>query len=234
MDYDAVIKRMKAMKNPANVKGMARFGISSKNTLGIPMPVIRQVAKEIRKDHPLALRLWNSGIHEARILAALIADPKLVTPGMMNSWVKDFDSWDVCDQCCFNLFDKTPYAYSKAKQWSVRKEEFVKRAAFALMAGLAVHDKKAADSEFHKLLSIIQRSADDPRNFVKKAVNWALRQIGKRNAFLNREALRTAKEIRKQDSPSARWIAADAIRELENRRNAKFSNEGKARNLKQR
>jgi 3-methyladenine DNA glycosylase AlkD len=215
MDYDAVIKRMKAMKNPANVEGMGRFGISSKNTLGIPMPVIRQLAKELRKNHPLALKLWDSGIHEARILAALIADPKLVTPGMMNRWVKDFDSWDVCDQCCFNLFDKTPYAYSKAKQWSVRKEEFVKRAAFALMAGLAVHDKKAADSEFQKFLLIIQRSSNDPRNFVKKAVNWALRQIGKRNAFLCKEALRTAKEIRKQDSASARWIAADAIRELE-------------------
>ena len=221
MDYDAVIKRMKSMKNPANVKGMARFGISSKDTLGIPMPVIRQLAREIRKDHPLALRLWDSGIHEARILAALVADPKMVTPGMMNRWVKDFDSWDVCDQCCFNLFDKTSFAYSKAEEWSIRKEEFVKRAAFALMAGLAVHDKKATDKNFKKFLTIIKRSADDSRNFVKKAVNWALRQIGKRNAILHREALRTAKEIAKQDSSSARWIAADAIRELENRRFAK-------------
>jgi 3-methyladenine DNA glycosylase AlkD len=215
MDYDELIKRLKSMENPANVKGMARFGISTKDTLGISMVSIRQIAKEIRKDHPLALKLWDSGIHEARILAALIADPQKVTPEMMNRWVKDFDSWDVCDQCCFNLFDKTPYAYSKAGEWSRRKEEFVKRAAFALMAGLAVHDKKAADEKFEKLLAIIAKSADDPRNFVKKAVNWALRQIGKRNATLYRKALRTAKEISKQDAPSARWIAADAIREFE-------------------
>ncbi len=215
MDYDALIKRMKAMKNPANVEGMARFGISSNNTLGISMPSIRQIAKEIRKDHPLALKIWDSKIHEARILAALIADPQKVTPGLMNRWVKDFDSWDDCDQCCFNLFDKTPYAYSKAVEWSTRKEEFVKRASFALMAGLAVHDKKATDEKFHEFLAIIKNSADDSRNFVKKAVNWALRQIGKRNASLHGKAIRTAKEILKQNTSSARWIAKDAIRELE-------------------
>jgi 3-methyladenine DNA glycosylase AlkD len=215
MHYDELIKRLKAMANPVNVKGMARFGISTKNTLGISMVSIRQIAKEIRKDHPLALKLWDSGIHEARILAALIAEPQKVTPTIMNRWVKDFDSWDVCDQCCFNLFDKTPYAYSKAAEWSRRKEEFVKRAAFALMAGLAVHDKKAPDEKFDRLLAIIAKSADDPRNFVKKAVNWALRQIGKRNSTLYRKALRIAKEISKQTTPSARWIAADAIREFE-------------------
>ncbi|HSE43399.1 MAG TPA: DNA alkylation repair protein [Acidobacteriota bacterium] len=218
MDYRALIVRLKAMKNPANVEGMARFGISSKNTLGISMPEIRKFAKEIGKDHSLALRLWDSGIHEARILAALIADPQKVTPSMMNRWVKDFDSWDICDQCCCNLFDKTPYAYSKVEQWSNRKQEFVKRAAFALMAGLAVHDKKAPDDRFVEFLSIIERSSNDPRNFVKKAVNWALRQIGKRNLTLCDEALRTAKKISKQDSASARWIAADAIRELEAKR----------------
>jgi 3-methyladenine DNA glycosylase AlkD len=218
MDYKTLIIRLKAMKNPANVEGMARFGISSKNTLGISMPVIRQLAKEIRKDHSLALKLWDSGIHEARILAALIADPQKVTPSMMNRWTKDFDSWDICDQCCFNLFDKTPYAYAKAEEWSRRKEEFVKRAGFALMAGLAVHDKKTSDKQFLKFLSIIERSSNDPRNFVKKAVNWALRQIGKKNLALCDAALRTASRIAKQDSPSARWIAADAIRELNEKR----------------
>lgn len=217
MDYDDLIARLKTMENPANVAGMARFGINSKNTLGISVVTLRKIGREVGKDHALALKLWSSGIHEARILACLIADPKKVTPGLMNRWVKNFDSWDVCDQCCMNLFDKTPHAYEKVKEWSVRKEEFVRRAAFALMACLAVHDKKASNRDFQRFFPLIKSSATDSRNYVKKAVNWALRQIGKRNTFLHREALRTATEIAKMDSASARWIAADAIRELKSK-----------------
>jgi 3-methyladenine DNA glycosylase AlkD len=217
MDYDELIARLKAMENPVNVAGMARFGINSKNTLGISVVTLRKIAREAGKDHALALKLWSSGIHEARILACFIADPKKVTPAMMNRWVKNFDSWDVCDQCCMNLFDKTPYAYEKVKEWSIRKEEFVRRAAFALMAGLAVHDKEASNRDFQRFFPLIKASATDSRNYVKKAVNWALRQIGKRNSFLHGEALRTANEVAKMDSSSARWIAADAIRELKSK-----------------
>lgn len=217
MDYDELIARLKAMENPANVAGMARFGINSKNTLGISVVTLRKIAREAGKDHGLALKLWSSGIHEARILACFIADPKKVTPALMNRWVKNFDSWDVCDQCCMNLFDKTPYAYEKVKEWSIRKEEFVRRAAFALLAGLAVHDKEASNRDFQRFFPLIKASATDSRNYVKKAVNWALRQIGKRNSFLHGEALRSATEIAKMDSSSARWIAADAIRELKSK-----------------
>jgi 3-methyladenine DNA glycosylase AlkD len=217
MDYDELIARLKAMENPKNVAGMARFGINSKDTLGISVVTLRKMAREVGKDHALALKLWSSGIHEARLLACFIAEPKKVSPSMMNRWAKDFDSWDVCDQCCMNLFDKTPYAYEKVKEWSQRKEEFVKRAAFALMAGLAVHDKNASNANFQRFFPIIKAAATDSRNYVKKAVNWALRQIGKRNAFLHRQAMRTAAEIAKLDSSSGRWIALDAIRELKSK-----------------
>jgi len=193
---------------------MARFGINPENTYGVSVPDLRKMAKEISTDHALAEQLWASGIHEARILASMIDEPEMVTEARMESWVKDFDSWDVCDQCCSNLFDKTKFAYRKAAEWSKREEEFVKRAGFTLMATLAVHDKKAADEEFLKFLPVIKRESTDNRNFVKKAVNWALRQIGKRNLNLNKVAIKAAEEIQQIDSKSARWIAADAIREL--------------------
>lgn len=201
------------MANPDNVAGMARFGISSQNTLGISIPNLRALAKEIGRDHDLALRLWESGLHEGRILASFVDDPKRVTPEQMEQWVSDFDSWDVCDQVC-GLFARTPYVYDRVAAWSARPEEFVKRAAFALMATLAVHDKKADDAKIAAFLPIIQREAGDGRNFVKKAVNWALRQVGKRSRKLNRLAIATAEEIAKIDSKAARWIAADALREL--------------------
>ena len=197
---------------------MERFGINPKNTLGVSIPIIRKMGKEIEKNHYLAQQLWSSGIHEARILAGLIDDSKLVNEEQMENWVKDFDSWDICDQVCSNLFDKTPYAYKKALEWSKRKEEFVKRAGFVLMACLAVHDKKAKDTELLKFLPIIKKEATDERNFVRKAVNWALRQIGKRNKNLQKEAIRTAKEILNIESKSAKWIASDAIRELESKK----------------
>lgn len=178
------------------------------------IPNIRKIAKETGKNHALAQELWNSGIHEARILAGIIDEPEEVTEQQMEKWVKDFDSWDVCDQCCSNLFDKTEYAHKKAVEWSRRQGEFVKRAGFTLMAALSVHDKKAADEKFLKFLPVIKREAVDERNFVRKAVNWALRQIGKRNSKLNKAAIATAKEIGKMNSKSAKWIASDALREL--------------------
>lgn len=214
MDCNEVLKKLKFMSNPKNVEGMTRFGINPKNTYGVSMPELRKMGKEIGKDHVLAQQLWKSGIHEARILAGLVDDPKLVSDKQMESWVRDFDSWDVCDQVVMNLFDKTEFAYSKVIEWSSKKEEFVKRAAFALMASLAVHDKKAKDEEFLKFLPIIKRESTDERNFVRKAVNWALRQIGKRNKNLQREAIKTAREIQMMNSKSAKWIASDAIREL--------------------
>jgi len=210
-----VLELLKALGDPRALEGMARFGIPTHHTLGgISVPTLRRLAREIRKDHRLADQLWRTGVHEARLLASLIADPKLVTEAQMERWAKQFDGWDVCDACCNNLFDKTPFAYGKAWEWSRREEEFVKRAGFVLMAVLAVHDKKAGDGQFLKFLPRIKRESRDERNFVKKAVNWALRQIGKRNLGLNRAAIQAAKEIQQTDSRSARWIAADALREL--------------------
>ena len=209
-----IIQKLKSLANPKNVEGMARFGICPNNTLGISVPVLRDIAREAGKDHQLAHELWASGIHEARILACFVDKPEMVTESQMESWVKDFDSWDVCDQCCGDLFDRTKFAHQKAVEWSGREEEFVKRAGFTLMAALAVHDKKASDADFLKFLPIIKRESTDERNFAKKAVNWALRNMGKRNLNLNKMAIKTAEEIQKIDSKSARWIAADALREL--------------------
>jgi len=214
MQYGDIIEKLKSLSDPKAVKGMARFGINPEKTFGISIPNLRKMAKETGMDHALAQQLWASGIHEARILASMIDSPEIVTEEQMEGWVKDFDSWDVCDQCCMNLFDKTNFAYGKAVEWSTRKEEFVKRAGFAMMACLAWHDKNADDRQFEPFFSIIKREAYDNRNFVKKAVNWALRQIGKRNLNLNGKAVETAKEIQEIDSKSARWIASDAIREL--------------------
>lgn len=214
MRYEQVINELKSLANPDNVAGMVRFGIKQDNLLGISMKTLEPVAKRIKKDHALALQLWESGIHEARLLACMIDDPKQVTEVQMEAWVADFDSWDVCDQACSKVFHKTPYAYSKVVEWTAREAEFVKRAGFSLMAMLAVHDKKASDQPFIDFLPIIEREAGDSRNFVKKAVNWALRQIGKRNLALNALAIQTSEAIRDQDSKAAKWIAADALREL--------------------
>lgn len=214
MQYEGILKHLHSRANPENVQGMARYGIRPANPLGISMPELRALAKQIGKNHELALQLWTSGIHEARILACLVDLPAAVTEAQMEDWVKDFDSWDVCDQCCGNLFDRTALAYQKAAEWSAREEEFVKRAGFALIAWLALHDKKAGDAPFLEFLPLIRRESVDPRNFVKKAVNWALRHIGKRNLRLNRAAIQTAREILEIDAKSAKWIAADALKEL--------------------
>lgn len=210
-----IMATLKRLRNPRNIAGMARFGINPKNTLGISIPKLRALAKEIGRDHALAQKLWASGIHEARILASMVDEPARVTPAQMDRWVRGLDSWDVCDNVCGNLFDKTPHAWKKAIAWSKRSREFEKRAGFALMAYLAWHDKNARDAQFEKFLPHLARGATDERNFVKKAVNWALRQIGKRNRALNRAAIRTARAIAQIDSRAARWIAADALRELQ-------------------
>ena len=205
---------------------MARFGINPNHTLGVSIPDLRKIARQAGVTHDLAQQLWASGIHEARILAAMVDEPQKVTEKQMERWVKDFDSWDVCDQCCSNLFDKTRWSYKKAAEWSKREGEFVKRAGFVLMACLAVHDKEAKDDAFLDFLTLVKAGSTDPRNFVKKAVNWALRQIGKRNLHLNEQAIKTAQEIQEMDSKSARWVASDTLREL--------TSEAVQRKLKQR
>lgn len=213
MKFGQVIARLKRLANPKNVAGMARFGISPKGTLGISIPKLRRLAREISRDHDLALRLWKSGFHEARILAGFVADPARLTEAQAERWVNDFDSWDTCDQVAA-LFEKTPFARKKIRQWAASDREFVKRAAFAMIAGLAVHDKAAGDGQFEPFLRLIKRASTDNRNFVRKAVSWALRSIGKRNRRLNRRAMAVAKEIARMESDAARWIAADALREL--------------------
>lgn len=215
MQIDYILKKLKSMSNPKSKEGMAQFGINTEKAFGISVADLRKLAKQIGKNHKLALELWNSGYHEARILASMIDEAGIISEKQMDAWAKDFNSWDLCDQCCLNLFNQSKFAYKKAIEWSSKNEEFVKRAGFSLMASLAFKSKKAGDFAFIRLLPIIKRESTDERNFVKKAVNWALRQIGKRNPNLNRKALKTAEEILKLDSKSAKWIATDAIRELE-------------------
>ena len=214
MDISFILDFLKEHENIENKRGMSRFCINTDKAFGVRIPVLRQLAKTIGKDHHLALSLWKSGFHEARLLAIFIADPKQVDEEQMESWVLEFDSWDICDQCCGVLFDKTPFAFKKAIAWAGRDEEFVKRAGFVLMATLVVHRKKVADQEFMPFFTLIEREACDERNFVKKAVNWALRQIGKRSVFLHANAIESCEKIKLQNSKSARWIAADALREL--------------------
>ena len=214
MQYEQIINKLKSMSNPKNVEGMTKYGINPKNNLGISIYKLRPLAKEIGINHELSLKLWESGIHDAQLLAIFIANPVQVTEKQMDSWVKDFDSWDVCDQACTSLFDLTPYANKKVFEWAKDEKEFVKRAAFSTIAGLAVHDKKSDDEKFEKFFPMIKRESDDNRKYVKKAVNWALRNIGKRNLNLNKKAIKIAEEIQKIDSKSAKWIASDTIREL--------------------
>lgn len=210
-----VLDELQSKARPEQLKGMAKYGIAIEKRLGVSVPDMRQLAKELGRDHQLALDLWRTGVAEARILAGMVGDPDELTERQMEEWVKDINSWDVCDQVCMNLFERSQLAWNKILDWSEREEEFVKRTAFSLTACLAWHDKKASDERFTELLPVIIRAATDERNFVKKAVNWALRNIGKRNLDLNRAAISAAKEIQRLDSKAARWIAADAIRELE-------------------
>ncbi len=193
---------------------MARFGIRAKVVYGVAKPKMDVLAKRIGRDHGLALALWDSGVHDARILAGMIDEPARVTASQMERWVRDFDNWDVCDGTCCHLFVFAKAAWPTAVAWTKRREEYVKRAGFALLAYLAYRDKTASDPKFLRILPILHQEARDERHFVKKAVNWALRNIGKRNPRLNREAIRCGERIQRQGSRSARWIAADALREL--------------------
>lgn len=215
MTFDEIVSRFESLSNPENAEGMKKFGIVPKNGYGVPIPEIRKTAKEIGFDHELAVRLWRSGIHDCRLLASMVEDPKAVTSVQMEEWAADLYSWDLCDQCCSNLFRHTPYARSKCFEWSGRSEEFVKRAAFSLIASLSVADKNAPDEEMAEFFPLIERESSDDRNFVKKAVNWALRQLGKRSSSLNRTAVELAEKMSSGDSKSARWIAKNALKELE-------------------
>jgi 3-methyladenine DNA glycosylase AlkD len=209
-----LIAALEAHADPRNVAGMARFGITSKGTLGVSMGMIRRLAKQAGKSHELALELWDSGIHEARILATIVDEPGSVTRRQMDTWARDFDSWDVCDQACQNLFWLSPHAWTMAEKWARARPEYVRRAGFALMARLAFRTPGDADERIEAFLPLILEAADDERNFVKKAVNWALREIGKRGPQCRQSAIAAAEQIRRLDTRSARWIAADALREL--------------------
>lgn len=213
--FDEVMEELRTMAKPQKLEGMARFGIKRDKRLGISMPELREAGKSIGKDHRLALRLWATKIPDAMILASLVDDPEKVTEQQADSWVKDLDSWDVCDQLCMNLFDRVPFAGKKIREWSIRDEEFVKRASFALIACIAWHNKDAPDELFTGFFPLIKSGATDERNYVKKAVSWALRHIGKKNLNLNKKALELAGEIKNIGSKSSRWIASDVIRELE-------------------
>jgi 3-methyladenine DNA glycosylase AlkD len=210
------ISRLRSLGDPAVVKAMERFGLPAKNSLGVTAPKLRLLAKSIGRDQKLSLELWPTGISDARVLAALIGDPQKVTRRQMEHWVREFDSWGVCDACCGVLFVDSSMAIGAAYRWATQEPEFVKRAGFVMMAEMAIHRKEMKDSEFLPMLAAIRRGAVDERNFVRKAVNWALRQIGKRNIRLNKLAIAEAERIRRIDSKSARWIASDALRELRN------------------
>lgn len=212
-ELEAALAELRAHANPARLEGFKRVAIPTEHALGVSIPEIRAVSRKHRRPHDLALALWATGIHEARILAAMVDDPKQVTPEQMERWVADFDSWDVCDGVC-DLFMATPWSWEKARAWCERDEEFVRRAGFVLIARMAVHYKAEPDASFLDSLELVRRHAGDDRNFVKKAVNWALRQVGKRNRALNEAAIACAEQIRADGTRSGRWIAIDALREL--------------------
>lgn len=214
MTVNRVLAKLRQHGSAENVEGMARFGIKPARAYGVPSSVLQSLAREIGQDSALASQLWNTGVHDARILAAYVMDPADLTRREMERWAREFDSWAVCDNACMHLFRKTSFAWAKAIEWSSRRNEYVKRAGFTLMATLTVHDKKAEDAAFLTLLANIEREAHDERNFVKKAVNWALRQIGKRNVALCAAAMQCAERLKKSESRSARWIGSDALREL--------------------
>ncbi len=214
MECADILKKLKSLGNSKSKEAIARYGITPEEAFCVSLPNLRMMAKEIGKSHQLALELWKYNIRETRILASMVDEPSKVTKKQMEDWAGEFNYWEICDQCCMNLFKKHKSAYELPVEWSRKKEEFIKRAGFVIMACLAVSDKKAEDSKFEIFLPIIKREAVDNRNMVKKAVNWALRQIGKRNLSLNGKAIKTAKDIKNMDSGSAKWIASDAIREL--------------------
>lgn len=209
-----IVREMRALANPAAVEGMARFGIDTSSTLGLSVPTVRAIARRLGKDQALAEQLWATGVHEARWLAAMVADPLRIKRSTMDRWARDFNSWDVCDACCCDLFDRTPFVWEKIPKWASNQREYVRRAAFSTLAAAAVHLKTAEDRHFLDGLKLVEQFAFDERNFVRKAVNWALRNIGKRNTRLLGAAIACAGRVRAQGSRPARWIAADALREF--------------------
>jgi len=213
-DVAQVIAALKKRSSKQTRDGMARYAIPSDKAFGVPVGVIRQLAKSLGTSHALAAALWKSGHYEARMLATFVDDAALVTPQQMERWCKDFDNWAICDTACFALFDRTPHAFKKVQQWAKSPREFVKRAAFALLASLTVHDKQAADAAFERCLPLVEKAALDERNFVKKSVNWALRSVGKRSAALNRAAIQVAERLADRPEAPPRWVGKDALREL--------------------
>jgi 3-methyladenine DNA glycosylase AlkD len=208
---------LQAEARPEQLAGMARFGMAPARRLGVAVPVLRRLGKTLGRDHALAQALWDTAIPDAQILAAYVAEPARFTADQMDAWIRSLGAWDSCDQVCGNAFVRSPLAWGRAAAWATREPEFERRAAFALMAALAVHDKAAGDAAFLALLPLIEAAADDERNFVKKAVNWSLRQIGKRNQLLCEAAMASAVRLRERPSRAARWIGADALRELQTR-----------------
>lgn len=207
----ATLERKGSRKNR---EGMARYGIVADKVFGVSVKEIQNIAKTLGRDHALALALWKTGWYEARMMTAFVDDPAAVTPAQMDRWAKDFDNWAICDNTCFHLFDRTPHAWKKIDAWSRRREEFVKRAAFALIAGVALHDKKAPDAPFLRALKLVEREAPDDRNFVKKGVSWGLRVLGRRNRALNKAAVKVSRRLVASPKPAAAWIGRDAFREL--------------------
>ena len=214
LTYEEILDRLRAAAAPDAVAGMARYGIVGAEVFGVKVPVLRAMAKEAGRDHTLALRLWAYPSRETRVLATMVDRPQWVDEAQVEAWAADFDSWEVCDQACGNLFAHTPLAYAKSLEWSARPEAFVKRAGFVLMADLAHRDQKTSNAALLAFLPVIEREAGDGRNFVKKAVNWALRDIGKRNLVLNVDAIAVADRLRQRPEPAARWNGGDAWREL--------------------
>jgi 3-methyladenine DNA glycosylase AlkD len=214
IDKDEVLKWLEKRRTQRTIEGMARYGIRADHAFGVPMGTLLTLAKRLGKDHDLATALWESGWYEARLLATLVGNPQRVTRRQMNAWAAGFENWADCDTVCFKLWDRTPFAWEKARQWAGSPREFVKRAAFALMACLALHDKAAPDKNFLALLPLIEKGANDERNFVKKGVNWALRSIGRRNLALNAAAVALAKRLASSEEAAPRWVGKDALREL--------------------
>ncbi len=225
---EEVMGELQSKAKAENVDGMARFAIVGDQRMGVSVPDMRKIARSAGKNHQLALDLWDTGVPEGMIVAGMIAEPDKLTEQQMEDWVVDINSWDICDQVCMNLFEKTPLAEKKIFEWSTREGEFVKRTSYALIACLAWHDKQAVDERFINYFPLIVAGSTDERNFVKKAVNWALRNIGKRNKNLNKEAIQLARHIHEIDSKSARWIASNALRELESEKiQLRLSKKGK-------
>ncbi len=214
MSVSEILAWLEKKGTKKNRDGMARYAIVAPKAFGVSMTTMQQLARRVGRDHELALALWQTGWYEARTLTAFVDEPERVTAAQMDRWARDFDNWAICDTLCFKLFDRTPHAWKKIEQWSTRREEFVKRAAFALLASVALHDKKAADDRFVRSLRLVERAASDERNFVKKGVSWALRSIGARNQALHEASIALGRRLSTSEHAAARWVGKDALRDL--------------------